>query len=43
MSRKGRVLMAAALLVTIFLPLAGCGLKTAPQPPGPKQEPFVSR
>lgn len=39
---SGKGIMAAVLLVGLIV-LYGCGLKTNPQPPAPKQKAFVSR
>lgn len=39
MSGRGSAIVVAALLVALLAPLSGCGLKTAPQPPAPKESP----
>lgn len=43
MSGTARAIIAATLFVSLLLPLSGCGLKTNPQPPAPKNGSFVSR
>ncbi len=43
MSGKARGIMVVVLLAAFLTPLSGCGLKTAPKPPAPKQNSFTAR